>query len=65
MRGIWRWRSTVIIRTETGEKIFSGLERSGVITTKTLGDLDHIKEVSIRKRRKAEHSMETFKLKED
>ncbi|RLG24405.1 hypothetical protein DRN76_04065 [Methanosarcinales archaeon] len=57
--------STVIIRTETGEKIFSGLERSGVITTKTLGDLDHIKEVSVRKRRKAEHNRETFKLKED
>jgi len=45
--------STVIVRTEIGEEIFSGLENSGYINIKPIDDFDYIKEVSVRKGTKA------------
>lgn len=57
--------STVIIRTEKGEKIFSGLKNSGSINVKPIYDPDYVKEVSIRKRSKAKQTEEIFRLKEE
>lgn len=56
--------TTVIVRTERGEEIFSGLERSGIIDVEAIKDLNYVKEVSARKRNKAKQTKEIFRLKE-
>jgi len=56
--------STVIIRTETGEKVFSGMEADGVVETKEVEDLVYIKQIAERKREKGRQTEEIFRLKE-
>jgi coenzyme F420 hydrogenase subunit beta len=55
--------STVIIRTEEGEKVFSGMERKKIIEAKEIGDISDIKEMASRKKEKAKQTEDTFKLK--
>ncbi|MDH4270011.1 MAG: Coenzyme F420 hydrogenase/dehydrogenase, beta subunit C-terminal domain [Dehalococcoidia bacterium] len=56
--------STVIIRTEEGERIFSGMEEKGLIETKDIGDIVDVKEIAGRKKEKGKQTKEIFKLKE-
>jgi coenzyme F420 hydrogenase subunit beta len=55
--------STVIIRTERGDKLFSGLVGEGLVETKDIGDIVDIIEIAGRKKEKARQTEETFKLK--
>jgi coenzyme F420 hydrogenase subunit beta len=57
--------STVIIRTEEGEAVFSGLEREGLVETKAARDLVYIGEIAQRKREKGKQTKDIFKLKEE
>jgi coenzyme F420 hydrogenase subunit beta len=56
--------STVIVRTERGEEVFSGLERERFIEIKRLENLDRIKEMAERKREQAKYTRKIFNLKE-
>jgi len=56
--------STVIIRTEEGEEIFSGMEEKGLMETKEIGDIVDVKEIASRKKEKGKQTKEVFKLKE-
>jgi coenzyme F420-reducing hydrogenase beta subunit len=55
--------STVIIRTEEGEKVFAGMEQSGLIETKEIVRISEIKEIAGRKKEKAKQTEETFRLR--
>ena len=55
--------STVMIRTEEGEKVFAGMERRGLIETKEIGRISEIKEIGSRKKEKAKQTEETFRLR--
>ena len=55
--------STVIIRTEQGERIFSGMEQKGLVATKEIGDAVDVKEIASRKKEKAEQTEETLRLR--
>ena len=55
--------STVIVRTEQGERIFSGMEQKGLIETKEVGDAVDVKEIASRKKEKAEQTEETLRLR--
>jgi coenzyme F420-reducing hydrogenase beta subunit len=55
--------STVIIRTEEGEKVFAGMEEKKLIETKEIADISDIKEIASRKKEKAEQTEETLRLR--
>ena len=55
--------STVIIRTEEGERVFAGMEEKKFIETKEIADISDIKEIASRKKEKARQTEDTFKLK--
>jgi coenzyme F420 hydrogenase subunit beta len=55
--------STVIIRTEEGEKVFAGMEQMGLIETKEIGRIYDIKEIASRKKEKAKQTEETLKFR--
>jgi coenzyme F420 hydrogenase subunit beta len=55
--------STIIVRTEEGEDIFSGLERNKFIETKTVQNLNYIKEIAGRKREKGKQTRDIFELR--
>ncbi len=55
--------STVIIRTEEGEKVFDGMVKEGLVETKDIVDIDYLIEMANRKKGKAKQTEETFKLK--
>ncbi len=57
--------STVIVRTEQGEKVFSALERSNAIETQPMQDLDYLKEIANRKREKGKQTEAIFRLSEE
>jgi coenzyme F420 hydrogenase subunit beta len=57
--------STIIIRTEEGESVFSGLEREGLVETKSADNLVYIKKIAHRKREKGKQTQDIFKLKEE
>lgn len=57
--------STVIIRTEVGERVFSGMEAEGVVEIREVEDLVYIKEIAERKREKGRQTAEIFRLKEE
>lgn len=57
--------STVILRTEEGEKVFSGMEKEGLVETVAVGQLVDIKEMTERKREKGKQTKDIFKLKEE
>jgi len=55
--------STVIIRTEEGEKVFAGMEEKKLIETKEIADIFDIKEMASRKKEKARQTEDTLRLK--
>jgi coenzyme F420 hydrogenase subunit beta len=55
--------STVIIRTEEGEKVFAGMEQMGLIETKEIGRIYDIKEIASRKKEKAEQTEEILSFR--
>jgi coenzyme F420 hydrogenase subunit beta len=55
--------STVIIRTEQGESVFSGMEAKRLIDTREIGDIVEVEEIASRKKEKAKQTEETFKLR--
>jgi coenzyme F420 hydrogenase subunit beta len=55
--------STVIIRTEEGEKVFAGMEEKKLIETRETGQISEIKEIASRKKDKAKQAEETLRLK--
>jgi coenzyme F420 hydrogenase subunit beta len=56
--------STVIIRTEQGEKVFAGMVEEGLAETKEIGDIVDVREIAGRKKEKAKQTEDTFRLKE-
>ncbi len=56
--------STVIIRTEVGEKVFSGMVEKGIVETKDVENIVEVKEIANRKKEKGEQTKEIFKLQE-
>jgi len=56
--------STVIIRTEESERIFSDMEGKGLIETKEIRDIVDVKEIASRKKEKGKQTKQIFKLKE-
>lgn len=57
--------STVIIRTEDGERVFSGMEGEGLVETMVIGDLVGIKGIAERKREKGKQTKDIFRLKDE
>ena len=57
--------STVIVRTEEGEKVFSQFETSKVIETKPIHNLDYLTEIADRKREKGKQTRDIFSLTEE
>jgi coenzyme F420 hydrogenase subunit beta len=57
--------STVILRTEVGEKVFSGMEKEGLAETMAVGQLVDIKEMAERKREKGKQTKDIFRLTEE
>ena len=55
--------STVIIRTEEGERVFAGMEEKKFIETKEIADISDIKEIASRKKEKARQTEDTLRLK--
>jgi coenzyme F420-reducing hydrogenase beta subunit len=55
--------STVIIRTEEGEKVFAGMAEVGLVETEEIGDIVEVREIAGRKKEKAKQTEETFRLK--
>lgn len=62
--GSSRGWSTVIIRTQDGEKVFAGMEERALIETREIGDLAGLHEMASRKKEKGKETKEIFKLKE-
>jgi coenzyme F420 hydrogenase subunit beta len=62
-RGSAEGWSTVIIRTEEGERVFGGMVEEGLVETKDMGDIVDVREIADRKKEKAKQTEETFKLK--
>jgi coenzyme F420 hydrogenase subunit beta len=56
--------SVVIIRTEEGERIFSGMEQKGLIETREMGSIVDAKEIANRKEEKGRQTREIFRLKD-
>ena len=56
-----RW-STVIIRTEEGEKVFAGMVEKGLVEVRETGDIAEVKEIARRKKEKAKQTEDTFRL---
>jgi coenzyme F420 hydrogenase subunit beta len=56
--------STVVIRSEEAETVFSRIERNKAIETKPLETVDHIRQFANRKREKGKQTREIFNLRE-
>jgi coenzyme F420 hydrogenase subunit beta len=55
--------STVIIRTEEGEKVFAGMVEKGLVETREMGDIAEAREIAGRKKEKAKQTEDTFRLR--
>ena len=55
--------STVVIRTEDGEKVFGGMVEKGLVETEDIVDVVSVREIAGRKKEKAKQTEETFKLR--
>ena len=53
----------MIIRTEEGEKVFTGMTERRLIEIEELKDIVDVREIAARKKEKAKQTEETFKLK--
>ena len=56
--------SVMIIRTEQGESIFSGMEEKGLLETREIGDIADVREIASRKKEKGKQTKEIFKLRD-
>jgi coenzyme F420 hydrogenase subunit beta len=56
--------SVVMIRTEEGERIFSGMEQKGLVETREMGSIVDAKEIAGRKEEKGRQTSEIFRLKD-
>jgi len=56
--------STVVVRTEDGEKVFSGMVEEARIETRDIEDISEVKEIASRKKEKGKQTREIFRLKE-
>ncbi|MFP3897749.1 MAG: Coenzyme F420 hydrogenase/dehydrogenase, beta subunit C-terminal domain [Dehalococcoidia bacterium] len=56
--------STVIVRTEEGEKVFAGLAEKELVQTREIEYILDLKETASRKKDKARQTREVFKLKD-
>jgi len=56
--------STVIVRTEQGDKILSGVEEKEIIETREVGDIVEVQEIASRKKKKARQAENTLRLRE-
>jgi coenzyme F420 hydrogenase subunit beta len=56
--------SVMIIRTEQGESIFSGMEEKGLLETREIGDIADVREIASRKKEKGAETKEIFKLRD-
>jgi len=57
--------STVILRTEEGEKVFSGMEKEGLIETIAVEELVDIREMAERKKEKGKQTQDIYRLTEE
>ena len=57
--------STVAVRTEEGENVFSRLEKTDSIETRPIQSLDHITEMADRKKEKGKQTAHIFRLTEE
>ncbi len=55
--------STVLIRTEEGEKVFAGMVEEGLAETEEIGDIVDVREIAGRKKEKAKQTEDIFRLK--
>jgi coenzyme F420 hydrogenase subunit beta len=55
--------STVIIRTEEGEKVFAGMVEKRLVETKEIEDFVDVREIASRKKEKAKQTEETLTLR--
>jgi coenzyme F420 hydrogenase subunit beta len=55
--------STVIMRTEEGEKVFAGMEEKKLIETKEIANIADIKEIASRKQEKAKQTEEMLSFR--
>jgi coenzyme F420 hydrogenase subunit beta len=55
--------STVIIRTQEGEKVFAGVAEERLVETEEIGDVVEVREIAGRKKEKAKQTEDTFRLK--
>jgi coenzyme F420 hydrogenase subunit beta len=55
--------STVIIRTEEGERVFAGMEKKKLIETRDIADLCDVNEIAGRKKEKARQTEDTLRLR--
>jgi len=55
--------STVMVRTEEGEEIFSGMVEEGIVEIKEVGDIVGVKEIASRKKEKGRQAENTSRLK--
>jgi coenzyme F420-reducing hydrogenase beta subunit len=54
--------STVIIRTEEGEKVFAGMAEKRLVQTREIGYILDVKEIASRKKEKGKQTREIFRL---
>jgi len=57
--------STIIVRTEEGENLFSCMEKQGLVETKAVEDLAYIKEIAERKKKKGRQTKDIFRLRQE
>jgi coenzyme F420 hydrogenase subunit beta len=57
--------STVIIRTQEGEKVFAGMAEKGLVETEEIGDIVDVKELADRKKEKGKETEGIFRLKKE
>jgi coenzyme F420 hydrogenase subunit beta len=55
--------STVVIRTEEGEKVFAGMVEKKLVETKEIEDFVDVREIANRKKDKAKQTEDTFRLR--
>jgi coenzyme F420 hydrogenase subunit beta len=56
--------STVMIRTEQGERVFAGMAEQKLVQVREIGYILDVKEIATRKKEKARQAREIFRLKE-
>jgi coenzyme F420 hydrogenase subunit beta len=55
--------STVIIRTQEGDRVFAGMAEKGLVETKEIEDIGELREIAGRKKDKAKQTEDTLRMK--